>query len=74
MQRDAMWAVHRPMHHKSDSLLENMDESIALMAELRSSDPVSTAAFDALKQARALIAQAFANERRSMPVIERVAA
>jgi hypothetical protein len=62
------------MQHKPESLLQNMDESIALMAQLRTPDPVSAAAFDALKQARALIAQAFANEHRRPAADERAAA
>jgi hypothetical protein len=54
------------MEQKSESLLNRLDQSISLMSELRTPDPVSTAAFDALKQARALIAQALANEQRVM--------
>ena len=54
------------MHEKSQSLLHRLDQSIALMSELRTPDPASVAAFDALKQARALIAQAFAREERTM--------
>jgi hypothetical protein len=52
------------MEQKSESLLNRLDQSIALMTELRTPDPVSIAAFDALKQARALIARAFENEQR----------
>jgi len=52
------------MEQKSESLLHRLDQSIALMTELRTPDPVSIAAFDALKQARALIARAFENEQR----------
>jgi hypothetical protein len=52
------------MDHKPESLLSRLDQSIALMTELRTPDPVSIAAFDALKQARALIARAFENEQR----------
>lgn len=71
--RADMWS-NATMHHKSESLLENMDRSIALMAELRTPDPVTIAAFDALKQARALIARAFENERRQVPIDNRAAA
>ena len=65
------------MHQKSESLLDRLHQSIALMSELRTPDPVSTAAFDALKQARALIARALAEESRSvsrLPLEERAAA
>jgi hypothetical protein len=64
------------MEQKSESLLNRLDQSIALMTELRTPDPVSIAAFDALKQARALIARAFENEQRVSvrPTTERVAA
>jgi hypothetical protein len=48
------------MHERIETLLHQLDEAIALMAELRTSDPVSIEAFDALKQARALTALAFA--------------
>jgi len=58
------------MEPKPESLLNRLDQSIALMTELRTPDPVSIAAFDALKQARALIARAFANERRPAPAPE----
>ncbi len=53
------------MQDKSQTLLDRLDESIALMAQLRTADPVSTAAFDALKQARALIARALAGEQQT---------
>ncbi len=56
--------VKREMHDKRATLLDRLDESIALMSTLRTPDPVSTAAYDALKQARALIAQALDAERR----------
>jgi hypothetical protein len=64
------------MEQKSESLLNRLDQSIALMTELRTPDPVSIAAFDALKQARALIARAFENEQRVSvrPAADRVAA
>ncbi|HVS52818.1 MAG TPA: hypothetical protein VHD62_10720 [Opitutaceae bacterium] len=52
------------MHETTECLLSRLDESIALMTKLRTGDPVNTVAFDALKQARALVARAFAEERR----------
>lgn len=51
------------MHDKSESLLLRLDQSIALMAEMRTPDPASAAAHDALKQARALIARALDREQ-----------
>jgi hypothetical protein len=54
------------MHQKTESLLQRLDQSIALMAELRTPDPACAAAFDALKQARALIARALEGEQRSL--------
>ncbi len=57
--------VKRRMHDKRGTLLDRLDESLALMATLRTPDPVSTAAYDALKQARALIAQALDAEVRT---------
>lgn len=65
-QLAAIAAVDRTiMEQKSESLLSRLDQSIALMTELRTPDPVTIAAFDALKQARALIERAFANEQRA---------
>lgn len=64
------------MEEKPESLLYRLDQSIALMTELRTPDPVSIAAFAALKQARALIAKAFENEQLTSrrPAPDRVAA
>jgi hypothetical protein len=47
------------------SLLQSLDTSIATFAQMRTPDSTCVAAFDALKQARALIACAFENERRA---------
>ncbi|MDO8542173.1 MAG: hypothetical protein Q7S40_17175 [Opitutaceae bacterium] len=48
-----------------DTLISSMDRSIELFSEIRTPDAVSVAAFDTLKQARALIAHALENERRA---------
>lgn len=55
----------RPVNDPHHSLLSNLDQSIATFAAIRTPDSVSTAAFDTLKQARAMIALAFAAERQS---------
>ena len=53
------------MNEQRDTLLESLDRSIAVMASIRTPDSVGTAAFDTLKQARAMIARAFAGEQRA---------
>jgi hypothetical protein len=47
-----------------DSLLHQLDDSITLFAQHRTPDAACMAAFDTLKQARALVARAFARESR----------
>jgi hypothetical protein len=54
------------MRATPDQLIAQLDRSIATMTEIRRPDPTSSAAFDALKQARALIARAFSNESHSL--------
>lgn len=49
-----------------DSLLSSLDHSLDMFCRLRTSDPVSTAAFDTLKQARAMIARALAAEKNAV--------
>ena len=52
------------MNPVRDSLLHQLDDSIALFTKLRTPDATCVAAFDALKQARALVARAIAGEGR----------
>ncbi len=47
-----------------DTLIHTLDNSIDTFARIRTSDAVSTAAFDTLKQARAMIARALEEEHR----------
>jgi hypothetical protein len=54
------------VNEKREFLLQRLDDSIALLASLRTSEPLCTAAFDTLKQARALTARAFATETHSV--------
>ena len=44
-----------PIH----SLLSSLDNAVEILAENRTSDAMCVAAFDTLKQARALVARAF---------------
>jgi hypothetical protein len=53
------------VNEKRDSLLNRLDQSIAEFATMRTPEPVCTAAFDTLKQARAMIARALTGERDS---------
>lgn len=46
-----------------DSLINTLDASIETFAQIRTPDALSCAAFDTLKQARAMIAQALQQER-----------
>jgi hypothetical protein len=52
------------MNQPRESLLQQLDQSISLFAQIRTPDAVSVAAFDTLKQARALIARALTGENR----------
>lgn len=63
--------------HRSDTVLRFLDRSIELFSQLRTPDPVSAAAYDTLKQARAMIARSLTLDRRFVDAIspdERVAA
>lgn len=48
----------------SITLIHTLDASIETFAQIRTPDALCTAAFDTLKQARAMIAQALQEERR----------
>lgn len=47
---------------RSESVLCALDRSLTLFAQLRTPDPVSVAAYDTLKQARAMIERALVTE------------
>lgn len=47
---------------RSESVLCALDRSLALFDQLRTPDPVSVAAYDTLKQARAMIERALTRE------------
>ena len=47
-----------------DSLITTLDSSIETFARIRSSDAMCVAAYDTLKQARAMIARALEQEHR----------
>lgn len=53
------------MNSTHESLLNHLDESITTFAAIRRPDPVCSAAYDTLKQARAMIARALTRERES---------
>ena len=59
------------MNEKRDSLLNTLDHSIAEFSRMRTPDAVCTAAFDTLKQARAMIARALNGERDFLAPMER---
>jgi hypothetical protein len=61
----AIGGVTSRVNDKRDSLLENLDQTIVAFAAMRTPDAVCTAAFDTLKQARAMIARALAAEVQS---------
>lgn len=52
------------MKDTRDSLIHTLDASIETFAQIRTPDALCAAAFDTLKQARAMIAQALQHERR----------
>ncbi len=52
------------MNETRDSLITNLDQSIAIFARIRTPDAACVAAFDTLKQARAMIAHALEHEER----------
>jgi hypothetical protein len=52
------------VNENRDSLIHTLDASIDTFARIRSSDALCVAAFDTLKQARAMIARALQEERR----------
>jgi hypothetical protein len=49
-------------HPRLNSLFASLDNAVEILAEARTPDSVCTAAFDTLKQARAMIARAFASK------------
>ena len=53
------------MKENRDSLITTLDASIETFAQIRTPDALCSAAFDTLKQARAMIAQALQEERRA---------
>lgn len=56
-----------PVNNKRyDAILYSMDHTIELFGQVRKPDAVCTAAFDTLKQARAMVARALQQERESM--------
>ena len=56
--------VRSEVNETPDSLIHTLDSSIETFARIRSSDAMCVAAFDTLKQARAMIARALDEERR----------
>ena len=58
------------MNEKRDTLLLSLDQSIAAFATMRTPDAVCTAAFDTLKQARAMIARALSREHDTFGPLE----
>lgn len=57
--------VQCAVNQTRDSLIHTLDASIDTFARIRSSDALCVAAFDTLKQARAMIARALAEESRA---------
>jgi hypothetical protein len=57
------WVSAR-VNETPDSLITTLDSSIETFARIRSSDAMCVAAFDTLKQARAMIARALQQEQR----------
>jgi hypothetical protein len=56
--------VRKAVNETRDSLIHTLDSSIETFARIRSSDAMCVAAFDTLKQARAMIARALQQEQR----------
>lgn len=49
------------------SLLSHLDSAVDILAEQRTPDALYVAAFDTVKQARALVARAIAEDRQASP-------
>lgn len=62
--------VREAVNETRDSLITTLDSSIETFARIRSSDAMCVAAFDTLKQARAMIALALQQERRGGTMAE----
>lgn len=63
----------RTVKETRDSLIHTLDQSIATFERIRTPDAVCVAAFDTLKQARAMIARALQDEHRNVSHLEHAA-